>query len=65
MPARTTGCCSVVGKRMIFDIGGNKYRLIVRVSYTHGRVLVKFVGTRAVYDMVDPETVNGPTQHQQ
>ena len=32
--------------RVIFDIGGNKYRLIVHVSYLYGRVLVKFVGTR-------------------
>jgi mRNA interferase HigB len=43
--------------RVIFDIGGNKFRLIVRVSYTFGRVLVKFVGTHAQYDRIDPETV--------
>lgn len=30
--------------RVIFDIGGNKYRLIVRVSYKYQRVLIKFVG---------------------
>ena len=43
--------------RIIFDLGGNKYRLIVRVSYTFGRVLVKFVGTHAEYDRINPETV--------
>jgi mRNA interferase HigB len=32
-------------KRLIFNIGGNEYRLIVHVSYRFGRVLVKFVGT--------------------
>jgi mRNA interferase HigB len=43
--------------RIIFDIGGNKYRLIVRVSYRFKQVLVKFVGTHREYDDIDPETV--------
>jgi mRNA-degrading endonuclease HigB of HigAB toxin-antitoxin module len=43
--------------RLIFDLGGNKYRLIVHVSYTFSRVLVKFVGTHAEYDRINPETV--------
>jgi len=43
--------------RVIFDIGGNKYRLIVHVSYLYKRVLVKFIGTHADYDRIDPETV--------
>lgn len=43
--------------RVIFDIGGNKFRLIVHVSYAFNRVLVKFIGTHAEYDRVNPETV--------
>ena len=43
--------------RVIFDIGGNKYRLVVHVSYTFQRVLVKFIGTHADYDEIDPRTV--------
>ena len=43
--------------RVIFDIGGNKYRLVARVSYTFKQVLVKFVGTHKEYDWIDPETV--------
>lgn len=43
--------------RVIFDIGGNKYRLIVHVAYAYGRVLVKFVGTHADYDAIDAECV--------
>jgi mRNA interferase HigB len=47
----------VSDNRVIFDIGGNKYRLVVQVSYTYQRVLVKFVGTHAEYDKIDPRTV--------
>ncbi|HIJ38298.1 MAG TPA: type II toxin-antitoxin system HigB family toxin [Rhodospirillaceae bacterium] len=43
--------------RVIFDLSGNKYRLVVRVSYSFKRVLVKFVGTHAEYDKIDAETV--------
>jgi mRNA interferase HigB len=43
--------------RIIFDIGGNKYRLIVHVSYLYKRVLIKFVGTHKDYDRINPETV--------
>jgi mRNA interferase HigB len=32
----------VAGNRVIFDIGGNKYRLVVHVAYRFKRVLVKF-----------------------
>jgi mRNA interferase HigB len=47
----------VSDNRAIFDIAGNKYRVIVHVSYTYKRVLIKFVGTHAEYDKVDAETV--------
>lgn len=39
--------------RVVFDVGGNKYRLIVRIAYRHKHVLVKFVGTHAEYDRID------------
>jgi len=44
--------------RLIFDLGGNKYRLVVHASYAYGRVLIKFIGTHADYDRIDPETVS-------
>jgi mRNA interferase HigB len=47
----------VADNRLIFDISGNKFRLIVRVAYSHQRVLIKFVGTHAEYDRINPETV--------
>src|SRR4029079_5357175 len=44
--------------RLIFDLGGNKYRLVVHASYAYGRVLIKFIGTHAGYDRIDTETVS-------
>jgi mRNA interferase HigB len=46
--------------RVIFDLGGNKFRLVVHVSFAFSRVLVKFIGTHAEYDRIDPETVSWP-----
>ena len=43
---------------MVFNVGGNKYRLVVEVQYRAGIVLVKFVGTHAQYDRIDVESVN-------
>lgn len=43
--------------RIVFDIAGNKYRLIVHVSYEYKAVLIKFIGTHAEYDKIDAETV--------
>src|ERR1700720_472555 len=47
----------VVDNRLIFDIGGNKYRLVAHVSYPYKRGLVKFIGTHKEYDRIDPERV--------
>jgi len=43
--------------RLIFDVAGNRYRIVAHVSYTWRRVLVRFVGTHAEYDRIQPETV--------
>jgi mRNA interferase HigB len=43
--------------RVIFNIGGNNYRLVAHVAYRLHRVLIKFIGTHAEYDKIDPETV--------
>lgn len=47
----------VADNRLIFDIGGNKFRLVVHVAYRFKRVLVKFVGTHKEYEAIDPEKV--------
>jgi mRNA interferase HigB len=43
--------------RVVFNVAGNKYRLVVAVHFGAGIVLVKFVGTHAEYDAVDVGTV--------
>ena len=48
------GNASIVGNdRVVFNISGNRYRLIVRFDYTHRIGFVRFVGTHAEYDAVD------------
>ncbi len=44
-------------RRVVFNIKGNDYRLIVAVAYKLGVVYIKFIGTHAQYDTVDAETV--------
>ncbi|BAX56082.1 hypothetical protein PDPUS_3_00001 (plasmid) [Photobacterium damselae subsp. piscicida] len=49
---------SFVGNnRVVFNIHGNKYRLIVAVNYTFSMVYIRFVGTHAQYDKVDATTI--------
>ena len=44
--------------RVVFNIAGNKYRLVVEVQYRAGIAWVKFVGMHARYDMINVETIN-------
>jgi mRNA interferase HigB len=44
-------------RRVVFNIKGNDYRLVVSVAYRFQAVYVKFVGTHAAYDAIDAETV--------
>lgn len=41
---------SFVGERIVFNIAGNKYRLIAYVNYQWRTVYIRFVGTHAEYD---------------
>lgn len=39
--------------RVVFNIKGNHYRLIVKINYSYGLVWIRFIGTHAEYDSVD------------
>jgi mRNA interferase HigB len=43
--------------RVVFNIAGNKYRLIVWINYPYRVVYVRFIGTHAQYDRVDAQSV--------
>lgn len=44
---------SFVKDHVVFNIAGNKYRLVVKVRYDKQRVFVKFIGTHRTYDQID------------
>jgi mRNA interferase HigB len=49
---------SVVGEnRVVFNIGGNKYRLVAAMNYPFRICYIRFVGTHQAYDRVNVETV--------
>ena len=42
---------SIIGdNRVVFDIGNNQFRLIVRVNYQYHQVYIRFIGTHSEYD---------------
>jgi len=43
--------------RVVFNIKGNHYRLIVKVNYAYSMVWIRFVGTHAQYDKIDAKTI--------
>lgn len=44
-------------RRVVFNIKGNHYRLIVAIAYQFGAVYIKFIGTHKQYDAIDAETI--------
>ena len=47
----------VGGNRVVFNIKGNTYRLIVIAEYRKGRLSIRFVGTHSEYDRIDAATI--------
>ena len=45
------------GHRVVFNIGGNKFRLVAHLNYRRQIVFIRFVGTHQEYDTIDAETI--------
>lgn len=43
----------LINNRVVFNIKGNKYRLIVRINFNYQMVWIRFIGTHAQYDKID------------
>jgi len=43
--------------RVVFNIAGNKYRVVVWINYAYRVVYIRFLGTHAQYDRIDAQTV--------
>jgi len=57
LKAKYGGASIINSERVVFNICGNKYRLIARINYVSGTLFVRFVGTHGEYDRIDAETV--------
>ena len=47
----------VGNQHYVFNIGGNKYRLVVVAKFVMGYIFIRFVGTHEEYDKIDASTV--------
>lgn len=54
---RPLGECRLKGGRVVFNICGNKYRLILKFDYEKGIGFVRFLGTHKEYDEINAEEV--------
>ena len=47
------GASLLANNRVIFNIKGNKYRLIVKINYAYQMMWIRFIGTHSEYDKID------------
>ncbi len=43
--------------RVVFHIGGNKFRLVVKINYDFQKVFIRFIGTHKEYEKIDVEKI--------
>lgn len=54
----TYGNASILaGNRVVFNIKGNDYRLVVKIHYDRGQIYIRFVGLHRDYDAINAETI--------
>ena len=52
------GTCKILGDdRVIFKIKGNKYRLVVKISFENQLIWLRFIGTHAEYDLINAKNI--------
>ena len=55
---RDIGSASILKDgRVVFNIGGNRYRIVVWINYPYRIIYVRFIGTHSEYDLIDAQTV--------
>ena len=47
----------LAGNRVVLNIRGNRYRLILKLHYNTGFAFIRFIGTHQAYDQMDAETI--------
>lgn len=51
------GASILGGERVVFNIKGNSYRLIVKFNFDHQMVWIRFIGTHAEYGKINAKTI--------
>ena len=55
---RDIGAASILKDgRVVFNIGANKYRIVVWINFTYRVVYIRFIGTHKQYDEIDAQTI--------
>ena len=47
----------VANNRIVFNIRGNRYRLVVAIQYEYAIIYIRFIGTHEEYDRIDVATI--------
>jgi len=47
----------LTNNRVVFNIKGNRYRLVVAIQYEHGIVFIRFIGSHRDYEKIDATTI--------